>query len=135
VRTVAIIPAYNEAEALPGVLAALQAAHPTIDVVVVDDGSRDDTAGVARRPGVTVLRLPFNLGIGGALRMGFRYAVEQGYDRGFQFDADGQHDAHQVGRLLAELDAGADMVIGSRCAGQGDYQVGRSRGLAMGFLR
>lgn len=134
-RTVAIIPAYNEAEALPAVLDELQAAQPGVDIVVIDDGSRDDTARVARRPGVTVLRLPFNLGIGGALRMGFRYAVEQGYDRGFQFDADGQHDASQVPLLLAELDNGADMVIGSRFAGAGDYQVGRSRGLAMGFLR
>lgn len=135
VRTLAIIPAYNEELALPAVLDELQAAHPTFDIVVIDDGSRDRTAEVARRPGVTVLRLPFNLGIGGALRMGFRYAVEQGYDRGFQFDADGQHEAGQVPLLLAELDAGADMAIGSRFAGEGDYRVGRSRGLAMGFLR
>ena len=133
-RTAAIIPAFNEADALPGVLAGLARQNPDHDIVVVDDGSTDSTAIVARAAGATCLRLPFNLGIGGALRLGFRYAVEQGYDRAYQFDADGQHDASQVEALLAGLDD-ADMVIGSRFMGVRDYRVGRSRGMAMGLLR
>ena len=134
VRTAVIIPAYNEAAALPGVLAALEAHVPDHDVVVVDDGSTDGTANAAWARGATCLRLPFNLGIGGALRLGFRYAVEQGYDRAYQFDADGQHDASQVSALLAGLQD-ADMVIGTRFGSDDSYRVGRSRGLAMGLLR
>lgn len=134
-RTLVIIPAYNEAEALPGTLAELQGLRPELDVVVVDDGSADETADVARSLGVDVLQLPFNLGIGGALRLGFRYAVEQDYDRALQFDADGQHDPAQIPVLTAALDEGADMVVGSRFAGVGEYRVGRGRGLAMRFLR
>ena len=134
-RTLVIVPAFNECEALPSTLAELARTRPELDVVVVDDGSADDTAEVARGLGVDVLQLPFNLGIGGALRLGFRYAVEQDYDRALQFDADGQHDPNQIPVLLDALDAGADMVVGSRFAGVGEYQVGRSRGLAMRFLR
>ena len=84
--------------------------------------------------GATCLRLPFNLGIGGALRLGFRHAVREGYDRAYQFDADGQHDATQVPALLVALDD-ADMVIGSRFADDRGYEVGRSRGVAMALLR
>jgi glycosyltransferase involved in cell wall biosynthesis len=134
VRTAVIIPAFNEADVLPGVLAGLARQNPDHDIVVVDDGSTDGTAIVARAAGATCLRLPFNLGIGGALRLGFRYVVEQGYDRAYQFDADGQHDASQIEALLAGLDD-ADMVIGSRFMGVRDYRVGRSRGMAMALLR
>jgi hypothetical protein len=91
---------------------------------------------LTRRLGVDVLRLPFNLGIGGALRCGFRFAVRRGYERAFQFDADGQHLASEVDALLAPLDDGADMVVGVRFGGSGtDYAVGRSRRAAMGLLR
>jgi len=135
-RTIAIIPAYNEEEALPPVLAELRAALPDIDVVVVSDGSSDRTADVAGAAGVHVIELPYNLGIGGALQTGFRYAARHGYDRAFQLDADGQHDPTEVTRLLAELDRGADLVIGSRFqATDGSYQVGRTRGRAMGMIR
>jgi glycosyltransferase involved in cell wall biosynthesis len=134
-RTLVVVPAFNEQDALPGTLADLRRAVPSLDVVVVDDGSSDDTARVAQEQGVVCLQLPFNLGIGGALRTGFRYAVEYGYERALQFDADGQHDADQIVLLLAELDRGADMVVGSRFAGEGDYAVGRSRGFAMAILR
>lgn len=130
-----IIPAYNEHESLPATLAELAAIVPDHDVVVIDDGSVDDTADLAERLGAICLRLPFNLGIGGALRTGFRFAVDNGYQRAIQFDADGQHDASQIGAILEPLYHGANMVIGSRFAGVGDYHVGRSRGLAMGFLR
>jgi glycosyltransferase involved in cell wall biosynthesis len=134
-RTAVIIPAFNEADALPATLRELRAIRPDLHVVVVDDGSRDRTAEVARALGVDVLSLPYNLGIGGALRLGFRYVVEQGFDRALQFDADGQHDPHEIATLLAPLDQGADLVIGSRFLGRGDYKVGRSRGLAMRILR
>ena len=106
------------------------------DVVVVDDGSKDRTAEVARHCDVTVVSLPFNLGIGGALRCGFRYAVDNRYERAVQFDADGQHDADALEVLLAPLESGADLVVGSRFAdGSGDYEVSWARGRAMGMLR
>ena len=134
-RIIVIMPAYNEQEALPATLAGLRAVSLPLDVVVIDDGSIDDTAAIATANGAVCLQLPFNLGIGGALRTGFRYAVECGYQRGIQFDADGQHDPEQIAALIAPLAAGADMVVGSRFAGAGAYQVGRSRGIAMNILR
>ena len=133
VRTAAIIPAFNEAESLPAVLAELALTVPDNYVIVVDDGSTDATAEVARAAGATCLSLPFNLGIGGAMRLGFRHAFESGVDRAYQFDADGQHDPSQIAHLLAALDH-ADMVVGSRFTDSGDYRVGRSRALAMGLL-
>ena len=131
-----ILPAFNEEAALSEVLRELHLSCPALDVLVVDDGSTDTTAAVARGEGVAVARLPFNLGVGGALQTGFRYAVAHGYDRAIQFDADGQHDPTQVAILLRALDEGADLVIGSRFAeGGGEYDVGRLRGSAMGILR
>jgi glycosyltransferase involved in cell wall biosynthesis len=130
-----VIPAFEEEAALPGVLGELRRACPDADVVVVDDGSTDRTADVAAAGGATVLRLPFNLGIGGALRTGFRYAIDHGYRRAVQFDGDGQHDPAEIARLLEGLDAGADMVIGSRFAhGDSTYEVGRVRRRAMRLL-
>ena len=131
-----ILPALNEEAALRDVLHELRLYCPTLDVLVVDDGSTDSTAAVARAEGVAVAQLPFNLGLGGALQTGFRYALAHGYDRAIQFDADGQHDATQVPVLLDALDEGADLVIGSRFAEGGcEYGVGRLRGGAMGVLR
>ena len=135
-RTLVIIPAYNEQAALPGTLQELRAAHPGLDVVVVSDGSTDDTAMIARDAGVDVLELPFNLGIGGALRTGFLYAVREGYDVGVQFDADGQHDPQGIGALLTAIEGGANMVVGSRFASSSThYEVSGARRGAMGLLR
>lgn len=135
-RTLVIIPALNEEEALPRVLQSLTEAIPSSDVLVVDDGSTDSTASVARRGGARVASLPINLGIGAALRVGFRFASEQGYDRAIQFDADGQHDASEIRHLVRALDEGSDIVIGSRFTeGSGDYSVSVTRGLAMSLLR
>lgn len=104
--------------------------------MVVDDGSVDGTPEVVRAAGVHLVRLPFNLGVGGAVRTGLRWAVQHGYDRVVIVDADGQHDPTDVCKLLAALDAGADMAIGSRfVAGAGDYPVGLARGRAMALLR
>jgi glycosyltransferase involved in cell wall biosynthesis len=135
-RTLVIIPAYNEEASLPDVLAELRRVVPEHDVVVVSDGSTDRTAEVARASGAAVLVLPFNIGIGGALRTGFHYAVENGYDYAFQFDADGQHDPEALAKLLEPLHHGADMVVGSRFreGGAPTYQVGRVRRRAMRFL-
>ena len=134
-RVLVIVPAYQEEEALPGVLKELAEEVPGYDVLVVDDGSRDRTAEVAAANGVPVALLPFNLGVGGALRVGFLFALRNAYDRAVQFDGDGQHDASEIRRVLAALDAGADLAIGSRFAdGSTDYPVGRTRRLAMRLL-
>lgn len=144
-RTLVIIPAFNEEASLPRVLEELATAGTDLDVLVVDDGSTDRTAEVARDAGAMVAPLPFNLGVGGALRTGFKFAVAREYDRALQLDADGQHDPGDIERLLAGLDEGADMVIGSRfvsteptdAAGSGGsaYRVGRVRGGGMRLLR
>ena len=114
-RLVAIVPAWNEAGAIAGVVDEVTSMDPTIEVVVVDDASTDDTAEIAAARGATVLRLPFNVGIGGAVQTGFRYALAEGYERAVRLDGDGQHDASQISRILAPIEAGeADLVIGSR---------------------
>jgi glycosyltransferase involved in cell wall biosynthesis len=114
-RIAAVVPAYNEAAAIGRVVEEIRAFDPAIDVVVVDDASRDETAAVAQSHGATVLRLPFNVGIGGAVQTGLRYALAEGYDTAVRLDGDGQHDASELGKLLAPLERGeADMVVGSR---------------------
>jgi glycosyltransferase involved in cell wall biosynthesis len=114
-RTAAIVPAFNEAGAVGRVIAEIRAFDPAIDVVVVDDASSDDTAAVAESLGATVLRLPFNVGIGGAVQTGFRYALQEDYDTAVRLDGDGQHDASELAKLLAPLERGeADFVVGSR---------------------
>ena len=114
-RLVAIVPAWNEAGAIGGVVDEILAFDPSVDVVVVDDASEDETAAVARRHGATVLALPFNVGIGGAVQTGFRYARDEGYALAVRLDGDGQHDASELGKLIAPIRAGeADLVIGSR---------------------
>jgi glycosyltransferase involved in cell wall biosynthesis len=114
-RTAAIVPAYNEAGAIRRVVEEIRAFDSEIDVVVVDDASTDDTAANAESVGATVLRLPFNVGIGGAVQTGFRYALAEGYDTAVRLDGDGQHDASELAKLLAPLElGGADLVVGSR---------------------
>ena len=111
-------------------------AQPDADVAVVDDGSRDATAAVARAGGAVVLPLPFNLGVGAAVRTGLRCAATRGYERAVVVDADGQHDPEGVAQLLAALDAGADLVVGSRFAdGAPEYVTGRVRRRAMLLLQ
>jgi glycosyltransferase involved in cell wall biosynthesis len=114
-RLVAIVPAWNEAGAIGGVVDEIRAFDAAIEVVVVDDASTDDTADVAEAHGATVLRLLFNVGIGGAVQTGFRYARDGAYETAVRLDGDGQHDASELGKLLAPILAGeADLVIGSR---------------------
>lgn len=111
-----MVPAYNEEEALPAVIRALHAEVPEFDVLVVNDGSTDATAQVARAEGARVLTHPFNLGIGGAVQSGFQYALDNGYDYCVQVDADGQHSPTEIAKLRAAMadDAQLDMVVGSR---------------------
>ena len=112
---VAIVPAWNEAAAIGGVVDEVLAFDPTIHVVVVDDASDDETASVAQRHGANVLPLLFNVGIGGAVQTGFRYARDEGYEIAVRLDGDGQHDASELGKLIGPVRAGeADLVIGSR---------------------
>lgn len=119
-----MIPALNEEQSIRGVLDDLAARCPWADVLVIDDGSSDGTAEAAQSLGVPVVRLPFNLGVGGAMRAGYRYAERGGYDAVVQVDADGQHDAAYIKALLDGL-RDADVVIGARFAGEGTYSAGR----------
>jgi glycosyltransferase involved in cell wall biosynthesis len=119
-RTVAVVPAFNEAGAIGRVVEEIRAFDPEIDVVVVDDASTDETAAVAEERGAIVLRLPFNVGIGGAVQTGFRFALAEGYDAAVRLDGDGQHDAAELQKLLAPLERGeADFVVGSRFVDRG----------------
>lgn len=129
-----LLPAYNEAATVGPIVR--QVRELGLRAVVVDDGSSDPTASEAETAGATVLRLPVNLGVGGALRCGFRYALAEGTDTVVVCDADGQHDPAEIPRLLERLAAGdADMVVGSRFAeAQASYDVDRSRRLVMRVL-
>jgi glycosyltransferase involved in cell wall biosynthesis len=124
-RKLAIVPAYNEADMVGRVVRDLEREVPDFDVVVIDDGSTDDTAGCAEREGAVVIRHPFNLGIGGAMQSGYKYAMREGYDVAVQVDGDGQHKPSYVPALLAALRTGnkADMVYGSRFRGNPGYKV------------
>ena len=129
-----VIPAWNEQASIADVVGEVRRTLTEVDVLVVDDGSLDLTGVRAREAGAVVARLPYNLGVGGAMRLGFRYAVEHGYDAVVQIDADGQHDPAFVPQLLDKLTAGADLVIGARFAGVGEYQARGPRRWAMTVL-
>ncbi len=129
--TLVVIPAYNESASVAEVVRRVH--EVGLPALVVDDGSIDGTAAVARSAGAAVARLPVNLGVGGALRTGFRYAVDHGYDRVVQVDGDGQHDPDRIASLLEVADQGAHLVVGSRFS-DGDYAVSRSRRGAMRLL-
>jgi glycosyltransferase involved in cell wall biosynthesis len=125
----AVVPAYNEAATVGSVVEGLHDHAPQLDVVVIDDGSTDDTAARAEAAGARVLQLPFNLGIGGAVQAGFKYADEHGYGYMVQVDADGQHDPREVSKLFAALDGPgrADMICGTRFASATGYIAPVSR--------
>lgn len=115
-KILAIVPAFNEAENIGLVIDTIKKEDPLIDILVVNDCSRDKTGALAESTGLaTVINLPFNLGIGGAVQTGFKYAVRNGYDIAFQFDGDGQHLAAEIKKLIEPiLRNEADVVIGSR---------------------
>jgi glycosyltransferase involved in cell wall biosynthesis len=131
-KRVAIIPALNESATIGRVIQEIRAADPGFEILVVDDGSEDETGAIAEAAGALLIRLPFNLGIGGAVQTGFRYALANGFEAAVQIDGDGQHDPSQLRAILEPLVAGdADIVIGSRFAGVGDYRAARGRRLGM----
>jgi len=135
-RVLVIIPAYNEAESIGNVLEALRSRTPEYSVVVVDDGSTDNTAAVARQhEGVDLVRLPYSLGIGGAMQTGYKYAVRHAYDVAVQCDADGQHPVAQLRSLVERLAQGdADLVIGSRYVADTAYLPSFTRRVGKSIL-
>jgi glycosyltransferase involved in cell wall biosynthesis len=135
VKRIAIVPAYNEADSIGGVVDEIRAFDPTFDVLVVDDGSGDGTALAAAAHGALVVRLPFNLGIGGAVQTGFRFAAEQGYELAARVDGDGQHDPRELSGLLEPVLAGhTDICVGSRFVGAEGYRSSRSRRIGIRIL-
>lgn len=132
-RVLVIVPAWNEERNVGRVVTEVLGADPSYDVIVIDDGSTDGTAAAARDAGATVLPLPFNLGVGGAMKTGFTYAQRHGYGRAIQVDADGQHNPADIALVLGGLDV-ADIAIGARFAEVGDYVVRGPRRWAMVFL-
>jgi glycosyltransferase involved in cell wall biosynthesis len=135
VKRIAIVPAYNEALNIGRVIDELRAFDAGLDVVVISDGSSDRTAEVAASLGAHVLNLPFNLGIGGAVQTGFRYAWENGYELAVRCDGDGQHDPSELTKVLAPVLADeADICVGSRFAGGDGYQSSATRRVGIRLL-
>lgn len=140
-RILVFIPAWNEEASVAEVIADVRKAIPEADLLVVDDGSSDATVERARDAGALVASLPFNQGLGAALQTGYLYALRGGYDACAHLDADGQHPAEEVARLLAEVTADrADLVIGSRyhagaVAASGDYKPTISRRIGTSVFR
>jgi glycosyltransferase involved in cell wall biosynthesis len=125
----AVVPAYNEEATVGAVVAAIRRNAPQLDVLVIDDGSTDATAERAEDAGAQILRMPFNLGIGGAVQAGFKYADEHGYDYMVQVDGDGQHDPSEIATLFSTMESRerADMICGTRFATKTGYIAPISR--------
>lgn len=132
-RTLVVMPALNEEGSVGTVISEVLDMLPGVTCLVVDDGSTDSTGATARKAGARVLTLPFNLGVGGAMRLGFKYALECGFENVVQIDADGQHDPKNVEALVRGLE-NADIVIGARFAGQESYSIRGPRRWAMWIL-
>jgi glycosyltransferase involved in cell wall biosynthesis len=134
-RAIAIIPAFNEEDAIGDVVDEVFAFDPQLDVLVIDDASHDNTRARAQQRGARVVRLPFNLGIGGAVQAGFRYASETGYDIVVRVDGDGQHDPAELGPLMEVVLTGrADICVGSRFAGGDGYRSSAARRIGIRVL-
>jgi glycosyltransferase involved in cell wall biosynthesis len=132
-HTLIIVPAWNEAQNIGATVREIAAASERYHILVVDDGSVDGTGEIARSAGARVLTLPFNLGVGGAMRAGFHYARSHGYRQAIQVDADGQHNPSDIAAVLKGLED-ADISIGARFADVGDYSARGPRRWAMRLL-
>ena len=128
-KTLVIVPAYNEAESIGHVINDLKEYFPEGDVIVINDGSSDNTSSIVRSFEVKVIDLPYNLGIGGAVQTGIKYADINNYDIAIQFDGDGQHMAKELHHIVKPIHEGADMVVGSRFLNATDYKMPLSRKL------
>ena len=127
------IPAWNEEGSIADVIAKVREHRPDAHILVVNDGSTDSTARIAAEAGATVVSLPFNVGVGGAMRTAFLYAKREGYQAMVQVDADGQHDPADLDRVLDGL-VDADVVVGTRFHQNSMYFVGGPRRWAMVLL-
>lgn len=134
-KTLVIIPAYNEQESIEHTIADVCSCGVDVDYLVVNDCSKDNTIDVLRSAGASYVNLPVNLGIGGGMQTGYLYAYENGYDAAVQIDGDGQHDAAYLRRLLEPLERGeADMTIGSRFLEKEGFQSSVTRRMGITFL-
>lgn len=134
-RVLIAIPAYGEEKSIGGIVSSIRRKLP-YDVVVVNDGSLDGTSGAAKSAGAITLDLPCNLGIGGALQTAYQFARDHGYDALVRIDADGQHEAEDIPRVLEPILAGsADAVIGSRFLGEKEYRISIPRIFGIRFFR
>ena len=131
--TLIAIPAWNEEASIAEVIRKVREHRTDVDILVVDDGSQDSTASLARQAGATVVSLPFNVGVGGAMRTAFLYGQRHGYRAIAQVDADGQHDPADLDRILDGLNS-ADIVVGTRFHPDSMYFVGGPRRWAMVLL-
>lgn len=130
-----IIPAYNEAGNIEKVVNNLVQKFPQYDYVIINDGSVDDTKKICKDRKYEVLNLPINMGIGGAVQTGYRYARDNGYDVAVQIDGDGQHDVAFLGSMLRLIESGqADVVIGSRFVEKEGFQSSQIRRIGIRFL-
>lgn len=132
-RTLIIMPAWNEEKAIGATIRELREVVPDYDLLVVNDGSRDRTSHIAAQAGALVLDLPYNLGVGGAMRAGYKFAQRFGYERAIQVDADGQHDPRDIEAVLGGLEH-SNISIGARFAQTGTYTVRGPRRWAMVML-
>jgi len=136
VKILVLIPAYNEGPRIGAVVRRVRETYPQYGVVVVNDGSRDDTARAARAAGAEVVSHPFNMGYGVAIQTGYKYALRHGCEYLVQMDGDGQHDAGCIAQLLAPVVSGeADFVLGSRFLGDASYEPSLARRVGMLFFR
>jgi glycosyltransferase involved in cell wall biosynthesis len=134
-RRLAIVPALNEERSVASVIAEIRELDPDFEILVIDDGSKDGTFAEARRAGASVVSLPYNLGIGGAVQTGYQYARDNGFDVAVQVDGDGQHDARDIPALLEPILAGkADLVIGTRFRGDRIYRAPFARRIGIRLL-
>lgn len=130
-----IVPAYNEEVNISGVINDLRENFQEGDILIVNDGSKDKTEFIAKGLGVKVLSLPYNLGIGGAMQAGYRYAKLYDYDIAVQFDGDGQHIASEIKKLISALiDNSVDLVVGSRFLNHKDYKPSFFRQIGISFF-
>lgn len=134
-KILVIIPAYNEEENIVSTVSALTQTCPYVDYIIINDCSKDRTERICREQGFQYISLPVNLGIGGGMQTGYRYAKEQGYDIAIQFDGDGQHNAEYIRDLIDPIEKGdADLVIGSRFINKEGFQTSFMRRVGINML-